>query len=63
MFIAFSASHSICIRSHHYTGDEVDVIVILGLLVLALEMLGEIDRCGFSYLGTTPTLPKGTHAW
>ena len=63
VFVAFSASPSVCIRSRHSMGDEVDVIATLILLALALEPPREIDRCGFSYLGTIPTLAKGTRAW
>ena len=50
-----------CIQLHHSTGDEVGVIATPGSLSPALEMTWEIydGVCGFSYLGTTPALPKG----
>ena len=51
-----------CIRLVHSMGDEIGVIVTLGSLLLALEKPGEMCWCGFSYLRTTPALPKGARA-
>ena len=61
-FVALSAFLFVCIRLRHSTGDEVDVTPLSVRLRWSSRRLGEIDWCRFSYIGTTPALPKGTRA-